>query len=261
MNNFSRGPSKYTRKWEDESAYAKQSLPAPRNPRPEDFPELGSKVDRRNRSSQIDREEKENKSRQNYQNDDDNQNYAMRRRNSNHQLNDRRDSDRRDNDRRDSDRRDSDRRDSDRRDNSRSRRHVDRYPSGHGSRNDLDDRRRNKERGFKSNRPIRNTMEFKNQNRNKNSDYEVRGNSGGMYNRNNTGNHSESRPQHHHQHEAEHVESISFTNSKLNNNSNRYSNVEYSNVGSMQGREYAMSQLVQDQKMVNYTFPYNYSEI
>lgn len=209
----------------------------PRNPRPEDFPELGAKRDRRNRDSHQDREEKENKSRQNYQNDDDNQNYGMRKRNSNRHLNDRRD---------------SDRRDSDRRDNSRTRRHNDRYPSGRGSRNDLDDRRKSKEKGFK-NRMGRSTMEFKNQNRNKNSDYDGHGSSGGMYNRNNTGNHSDSRhQQHHHQHDDEHVESISFTNSKLNNNSNRYSNVDYSNIGSIQGREYTMSQMSQEKTMVNF---------
>lgn len=128
---ISRGPSKYTRKWEDESAYAKQnSAPPPRNPRPEDFPELGSKGDRR-RPSHHEREEKENKIRQNYQIDDDNRNYSTRKRTSMRQISDRRDSDRRDGDRRDGDRRDGDRRDSDRRDsdNSRSRRQNDRYPS------------------------------------------------------------------------------------------------------------------------------------
>lgn len=97
----------------------------------------------------------------------------------------------------------------------------------------------------------RSTMEFKNQNRNKNHEYEGRGGGGGggggMHNRNNSGGHSESRNQpHHHHHDDEHVESVSFTNSKLNNNSNRFSNVEYSNVGSMQGREYG----IQEPKMV-----------
>lgn len=121
----SRGPSKYTRKWEDESAYAKQnSAPPPRNPRPEDFPELGSKGERR-RPSHLEREEKENRSRQNYQIDDDNQNYSSRKRTSMRQISDRRGSDRRDGDRRDGDRRDSDRRDN----SPRSRRQNDRYPS------------------------------------------------------------------------------------------------------------------------------------
>lgn len=99
MIHFSRGPSKYTRKWEDESAYAKQNAVAPRNPRPEDFPELGSKGDRRSKNNYQDRqEEKENKLRQNYQNDDDNRIYASRKKSqlpSRH--NERRDSDRRDN--------------------------------------------------------------------------------------------------------------------------------------------------------------------
>lgn len=117
---FSRGPSKYTRKWEDESAYAKQNAtPQPRNPRPEDFPELGSKGERRNKSSYQDQqEEKENKSRQDYQIDGDNRNYPSRMQNSSHHI-----------DRRDSDRRDNDRHESDRRDNSRSRRQYDRYES------------------------------------------------------------------------------------------------------------------------------------
>lgn len=109
---------KYTRKWEDESAYAKQTVQN-RNPRPEDFPELGSKGERRNKSgSQHDREEKENRSRQNYQSaDDDNRNYPSRKQSSNR-------------DRQMSDRRDiSDRRDSDRRDSSRSRRQHDRFLS------------------------------------------------------------------------------------------------------------------------------------
>lgn len=117
---------KYTRKWEDESAYAKQTIQN-RNPRPEDFPELGSKGERRNKSvsQRDDREEKENKlSRQNYQSgaDDDNRNYpSSRRRSLNREL--------QMSDRRDSDRRDTDRHDSDRRDSPRSHRQQDRYPS------------------------------------------------------------------------------------------------------------------------------------
>lgn len=114
----------------------------------------------------------------------------------------------------------------------------------------MDDRRKIKDKGYKSHG--RSTMEFKNQNRNRSSEYEGRS-SGGMHNRNNSGGHSESRNQpHHHQHhhDDEHVESISFTNSKLNNNSNRFSNVEYSNVGSMQGREYGINQMGQEQTMV-----------
>lgn len=161
-------------------------------------------------------------------------------------MNDRRDSDRRDSDRRDSDRRDSDR-DRDRRDNSKSRRQHDRY-MGRGSRNDLDDRRKSKDKSYTKSRMGRNTMEFKNQNRNKNNDYDGRNST--VYNRN-SGSHSDGRGQpHHHQHDDEHVESVSFTNSKLNSNPNRYSNVEYSNVGSMQGREYSISQMGQEQTMV-----------
>ncbi|XP_055317056.1 protein CASC3-like isoform X2 [Sitodiplosis mosellana] len=250
---YNRGPSKYTRKWEDEMAYAKQnSAPPPRNPRPEDFPELGSKGERR-RPSHHEREEKENKTRQNYQIDDrndDNRNYSSRKRTSMRQISDRRDSDRRD-----SDRRDSDRRDSDRRDNSRSRHQNDRYPSSRGNRNDdrSDDRRRNMDKGFNKGRG-RSTMEFKNQNRNKNHEYEGRGGGGGgsVHNRNNSSGHSESRnQQHHHHHDDEHVESVSFTNSKLNNNSNRFSNVEYSNVGSMQGREYGIQEPTMQQQTQN----------
>lgn len=116
------------------------------------------------------------------------------------------------------------------------------YVVDRGSRNELDDRRKAKDRGFKG----RSGREFKNQNRNKSNEYENR--SSGGYR---SGSHSESRNQSHHQHDDEHVESISFTNSKLNSNSNRYSNVEYSGVGSnmgqMQGREYGISQMGQDQ--------------
>lgn len=232
----SHGPSRYTRKWEDESAYVKQA--PPRNPRPEDFqnqkdfPELGSKIDRR-RGSQNDREEKENKLRQNYQNDDDIRNYPIQKKSLSRQSDDR------------------DRRDRDRRDGSpQMRRSHDRYPLGRGNQMEMDDRRRIKDKGYKS-RLGRNTMEFKNQNRNKNNDYDGRGGSGGY--RNNSGAHSESRNQpHYHQHDDEHVESVSFTNSKLNNNSNRYSNVDYSNVGSnmgsMQRRDYELSH--QEQAMV-----------
>lgn len=82
---FSRGPMKYTRKWEDESAYTKQSSTQNRNPRPEDFPELGSKGERRPRNIHHDREEKENRSRQNQQIEDDNRIYAKVRRNPNRQ--------------------------------------------------------------------------------------------------------------------------------------------------------------------------------
>lgn len=304
---------KYTRKWEDESAYAKQTVQN-RNPRPEDFPELGSKGERRSkggsqpdrdRDHDHDREEKENRSvRQNYQSgggggsgdfggvdDDDNRNYSSsRRRNSNR---DRGDRDRQMGDRRDSDIDRRDRRDIDRRDSSRSRRQQDRYSSmrkkifaficfklftkidlllivnlGRGNRSDrgdLDDRRKNRDKGYKT-RPGR---EFKNQNRNKNNDYDVGRPNNTMYNRNNGGNHSELRnPPHHHQqqqeprqhhhhqqqhHDDEHVESVSFTNSKLNNNSNRFSNMDYANVGSnmaqMQNRDYGLSAMGQEQQM------------
>lgn len=194
------------------------------------------------------------------------------------QISDRRDSDRRDSDRRDGDRRDSDRRDSDRRDNSKSLRQNDRYSSSkclsnapkmrfgnddftvfcfsdRGNRNDdrSDDRRRNMDKGYSIKGRSRNTMEFKNQNRNKSHEYEGRGGGGGLHNRNNSGGHSDSRNQpHHHHHDDEHVESVSFTNSKLNNNSNRFSNVDYSNVGSIQGREYG----IQEPAMVIFQFNY-----
>lgn len=139
--------------------------------------------------------------------------------------------------------------------------------SGRGNRSDLDDRRKNRDKGYKT-RPGR---EFKNQNRIKNNDYEGGRSNNTMYNRNNGGNHSESRnPSHHHQeqrqqpqqhhhhqqqhHDDEHVESVSFTNSKLNNNSNRFSNMEYANVGSnmaqMQNRDYGLSAMGQEQQMV-----------
>lgn len=121
-----------------------------------------------------------------------------------------------------------------------------------GNRNDdrSDDRRRNVDKGYNNKGRSRNTMEFKNQNRNKNHEYEGRG-GGGVHNRNNSGGHSDPRNQsHHHHHDEEHVESVSFTNSKLNNNSNRFSNVDYSNVGSMQGREYG----IQEPSMVIFQF-------
>lgn len=52
---YGRGPSKYTRKWEDETAYAKMQQRT-KSPRPEDFPELGTKSG----SNKYFKEEKEN---------------------------------------------------------------------------------------------------------------------------------------------------------------------------------------------------------
>lgn len=137
---------------------------------------------------------------------------------------------------------------------------------GRGNKSDLDDRRNSRDKSYKN----RSGREFKNQNRNKNNDYDGGRPNNAMYNRNNGGNHSESRhPSHHHQqqsqqhhhhqqqhHDDEHVESVSFTNSKLNNNSNRFSNMDYShaNVGSnmaqMQNRDYGLSAMGQEQQMV-----------
>lgn len=62
INNFRGGPNKYTRKWEDESAYNKvsSSQQQQRNPRPEEFPELGNRKGPRNGAVTVAREEKEN---------------------------------------------------------------------------------------------------------------------------------------------------------------------------------------------------------
>lgn len=69
--------------------------------------------------------------------------------------------------------------------------------------------------------------------------------SSGSHHRNNSGNNLENRnhrsSNQHHQHhndDDQHLESISFTNSNLTNNKNRYSNVDYSNAV-LQEREYS----------------------
>lgn len=84
---ISRGPTRYTRKWEDESAYAKQTIAPVRNPRPEDFPELGSRADRRSRNvpppPPPEREEKENRARQNQQIEEENRSAMHQKRISN----------------------------------------------------------------------------------------------------------------------------------------------------------------------------------
>lgn len=51
---YGKGPNKYTRNWEDEAAYAKQTQP--RKPRPEDFPALGSEKRQTSKSSRQQRD-------------------------------------------------------------------------------------------------------------------------------------------------------------------------------------------------------------
>lgn len=220
---YNRGPTKYTRKWEDESAYGKSNAPI-RNPRPEDFPELGSKIDRRSKSSQLEREEKENKSRQNQYMEDE-RNYTEHRRGSNRPP--------------------SDRGDGDRRDRRRNTQHSGGYSSSNRSGRDgnSDDRRLNKDMHFRSGRNS-NSIVIKNQNRNKNNDnYENRGG--------NNRNHNASNSDRRNIGDDEHVESISFTNSKLNNNPNRYSGVEYSKIASsIQERDYADAHTTNQQRPI-----------
>lgn len=70
---YGRGPSKYSRNWEDENAYLKASNKERKPPRPGDFPALGANVRRSkgssNRDSRGTREEKENLMDQRKQND------------------------------------------------------------------------------------------------------------------------------------------------------------------------------------------------
>lgn len=58
---YGRGPNKYNRNWEDESAYIKSNNNSQRKPRPEDFPALGDRDKRPTRKSRSFREEKENR--------------------------------------------------------------------------------------------------------------------------------------------------------------------------------------------------------
>ncbi|XP_034664249.1 protein CASC3 [Drosophila subobscura] len=57
---YTRGPSKYSRNWEDEQAYLKASNKERKPPRPQDFPALNERKPRRPRTSSF-REEKENR--------------------------------------------------------------------------------------------------------------------------------------------------------------------------------------------------------
>lgn len=222
---YNRGPSKYTRKWEDESAYSKPNVPpVNRNPRPEDFPELGSKGDRRSKSSQLDREEKENKLRQNEQRDDE-RSYSGNHSSNRHISN-----------------RQTERSDGPRR---RQPQHTG-YSSSNrsGRESHSDDRRMSRDKNYRPGRNTMNSIVIKNQNRNKNNDnYDGRG----SHHRNNSGSNLDKR----NLGDDEHVESISFTNSKLNNSGNRYSNVDYPNVGSpLQERDYADSQATNQQRPI-----------
>lgn len=171
---YSRGPSKYTRKWEDESAYTKQSA-LQRNPRPEDFPDLGTRHDRRRRKSYQELEEKENKKEQSYHKQQDDENLSSHRRFSGNRSPIRRSQ-------------------NDRYDNSRGQhQHPHHYERGDGRRNfsdnDYDNRRSNNERidrdrdRDRNYRSGRNTV-FKNQNRGKGNEHEGRS---GNHSRNNSG--------------------------------------------------------------------------
>ncbi|CAD6993915.1 protein CASC3 [Ceratitis capitata] len=58
---YGRGPSKYSRNWEDESAYLKASNKERKPPRPSDFPVLNERNAHKTRKPQTIREEKENR--------------------------------------------------------------------------------------------------------------------------------------------------------------------------------------------------------
>ncbi|XP_067617451.1 myb-like protein I [Eurosta solidaginis] len=58
---YGRGPSKYSRNWEDESAYLKASNKERKPPRPSDFPVLNERSAHKSRKTQVTREEKENR--------------------------------------------------------------------------------------------------------------------------------------------------------------------------------------------------------
>ncbi|XP_017472535.1 PREDICTED: protein CASC3 isoform X1 [Rhagoletis zephyria] len=58
---YGRGPSKYSRNWEDESAYLKASNKERKPPRPSDFPVLNERSTPKTRKTHLTREEKENR--------------------------------------------------------------------------------------------------------------------------------------------------------------------------------------------------------
>ncbi|XP_053946452.1 protein CASC3 [Anastrepha ludens] len=58
---YGRGPSKYSRNWEDESAYLKASNKERKPPRPSDFPVLNERSAHKTRKTLVTREEKENR--------------------------------------------------------------------------------------------------------------------------------------------------------------------------------------------------------
>ncbi|XP_011181012.2 protein CASC3 [Zeugodacus cucurbitae] len=58
---YGRGPSKYSRNWEDESAYLKASNKERKPPRASDFPSLNERSVHKTRKPQVTREEKENR--------------------------------------------------------------------------------------------------------------------------------------------------------------------------------------------------------
>lgn len=147
--------------------------------------------------------------------------------------------------RRGSNRQPSDRGDGDRRDRRRNTQHSGGYSTSNRSGRDgqSDDRRVNKDMNYRSGRNS-NSIVIKNQNRNKNNDnYDSRGGN----HRNNSASNSDRR----NIGDDEHVESISFTNSKLNNNPNRYADVAYLNIGSsIQEQDYADAQVTNQQRPI-----------
>lgn len=211
---FSHGLQKYTRKWEDESAYTKQKQSSQRSNRQEDFPELGARNDRKIRNNQpepdIERDAGKslNQSHQNIELPDSNRRFSNRPMNNQNR--------------------------------------------GEYKRNSDSNMDRGMNKSEKNDRNFKGGREFKNQNRN-------RGNGSSRYDEydNRTHNKNSHIDKGHgypsnnqyssNYNDNEHVESVSFTNSKMsganvsNSGENRYSsNADYSNTN--KEREYVDQQ-------------------
>lgn len=229
---------RYTRNWEDESAYTKQNhQPPQRNPRSEDFPELGARNDRRNRNRSDEATEKDSiggsgsgsvKQQTISHPNDENVSAPVSQ----------------------NQRRFGANRNENRRGNSNSVRENDHEYDRRGGNNKTDKNDgRNYRSGGSGSGGGRSTIEYKSQNRNRNNahggDYEPHNNRN--HNRNNS-SHNETKPTAGSHHHDERVESISFTNSKISsgnsNSGGRYSsNVDYPNHSrSTKDRDYGERQ-------------------
>lgn len=204
---YGRGPNKYTRKWEDVDAYGKTVV---RKLRPEDFPALGSRNSKRNQDDDEDDEDfKENQSdefNQRSQPDENNrrsqndrsQNYDENRRSQNNEEN-----------------RENIRRSQNHNEEFKERRSYNQNDDSRPINRFNDSKSSNRDRNNRFSNSGRSSLEFKNQNRGKPSSDSRNQNS--SYRENND-----------RQFDDAPMESMSFTNTKMNNsrgsNDARYSN-------------------------------------